>query len=94
MHVDDFVDNPGFDDPAKQYAGFFFLLHRLPAIMQAAYAEWIKPHRLFCTYAGERYRVTGASRMGDVWLTKDHERQVGYDFRVDLDECSEWGPEA
>ena len=39
----------------------------------------------------ELERVLGASRMGDVWLTKHFERVNGYDIRPDVDECSEWG---
>lgn len=94
MHVDEFIDNPSLKNRAEQYAGFFLLLHRLPAIMQAAFAEWIKPHKLFCTYKGERYRVTGASRFGDVWLARNHEQEVSYDLCVDLDDCSEWSERA
>ena len=50
-------------------------------------------HKLFATYEGKRYRVTYASRMGDVCLSSDHSRAMGYDLRVDVEKCSEWGPD-
>lgn len=50
--------------------------------------EWIAAHKLFCTYEGIRWRVTGASRLGDVWLTLDFERNCGYEKRVDVTGCS------
>jgi len=93
MHVDDFIDAmPNFSNrnDGTDYAAFFFLLHRLPAAMQIKFKTWIDPYTLFCTYQNEKYRVTGASRMGDIWLTKDFTKDVGYDLRVDIDECSGW----
>ena len=50
--------------------------------------------KLFCTHSGTRYRCTGASRMGDVWLAKDVKRDTGYDLRVDVTECSDWAATA
>lgn len=91
MHVDDFIDEHPFE---HNYARWFFLLHRLPAILKTDFHEWIKDYELYCTYEGERWRVTGASRLGDVWLAKDFERTKGYDKRVDLEECSNWSPQA
>lgn len=46
--------------------------------------------KLFCQYKGKRYRCTGASRMGDVWLAEDFSRDSGYDLRVNVGECSDW----
>lgn len=90
MNVDDFIwGNYG----THQYARFVFMLFRLPAANQLDFAEWIARYRLFCDWKGKRWRVTGASRMGDVWLASDFERDVGYDDRVDLEECSNWGAE-
>lgn len=89
LHVDDFVDRHGW----HPYARWFFFLARLPAHMRCDFAKWIDPFKLFCTWRGVRYRVTGASRMGDVWLAADHERDCGYDERVALDECTDWSDE-
>jgi hypothetical protein len=85
-HVDDFIGDYAQD----KYARWFFMLHRLPAFMQADFAEWIKPFQLYCDYKGKAYRCTGASRLGDVWLTEDFKRDIGYELRVDIDECSNW----
>lgn len=68
-------------DPAC-YAGF--------VMDYLAYAPFMKNHKLFCTWRGERYRVTGCSRMGDIWLARNHEQESGYDYRADVAECSEW----
>ena len=35
-------------------------------------------------------RCTGASRLGDVWLTSDFNQEMGYEKRVDVEECSNW----
>lgn len=88
MHVDDFIDTHGGDP----YARWMFLHFRLPAVLQIDFRPFIKDHKLFCTYQGKRYRVTGASRLGDVWLAADFKQDTGYDHRVDLEECSNWGP--
>ena len=89
MHVDHFIyDHEEFGRYA--YARWFFLLHRLPAALKADFDPWIKAYRLFCTYEGATYRVTGASRLGDVWLATDFNRETGYDLRVDVEECSAW----
>ena len=92
-HVDEFIDFPP-DDEAGRYAAFCLLHFRLPAICQSAFKQWTKDFTLFCTYKGKRYKVTGASRMGDIWLAEDFTRETGYDLRVDLAECSEWAKSA
>ena len=78
MHVDDFIDDC-FDHHTREekYARFFFLLHRLSAAMKAEFREWIEPYKLFCTWKDKRWRVTGASRLGDVWLTQNFSQDVG-----------------
>jgi len=50
----------------------------------------MQEHLLFCIYKMEKYRVIGAGRLGDVWLTKDFNREQGYDLRVYVNECSNW----
>jgi len=42
---------------------------------------------VFCEYKNKKYKITGASRMGDVWLAKDLNRDSGYDERVDIEDC-------
>jgi hypothetical protein len=89
MHVDEFVDF-NHQDEAKQYAAFCLFLFRLPAALRITFRKWIHGFHLFCTYKGNRYRVTGASTLGDVWLANDFNRETGYDHRVDVDECTDW----
>lgn len=88
MHVDDFIDNEYNKD---NYARFFFLLHRLEAALFYDFKKWIDQYKLFCDYQGQRYRVTGCSRLGDVWLSADFNRESGYEKRVEVGECSNWG---
>lgn len=88
VHVDDFID--AYDtDP---YASYVFLLFRTTASFAIKCGDFIARHQLFCKYKGRSYRVTGASRMGDVWLSADFNRQVGYELRVNVADCSDWCP--
>ncbi len=94
-HVDDFIDDtgtPGTNDP-DNYARFFLNLHRMSAVKCSAWRLWISQFKLFCTFEGLRYRVTGASRLGDVWLTSNFKQDTGYEKRVGVDGCSLWGQE-
>lgn len=85
-HVDDFIDDPASD----RYAASWFESFRRAAWMKANEPD---TRKLFATFRGKRYRVTGCSRLGDVWLSADFNREVGYEKRVDVDACSEWGTE-
>jgi len=86
-HVDDYID----DHRGDKYARYVLMLLRLPAVLALDFAEWTKQYELFCNYANKRYRVTGASRLGDIWLTSDFNRDCGYELRVDLNDCTAWG---
>lgn len=83
MHVDDFIDDTATD----RYAASWFESYRRPAIDKARKPD---ERKLFATYEGKRYRVTGCSRLGDVWLSADFNREWGYEKRVDVAKCSEW----
>ena len=97
--VDDWLDsrtNP--TDPNYEgicYAKWVIAYFRLPAGKQFEQRKFMGGHHLFCTYNGRRYRCTGASRMGDVWLVEDFRRDAGYDIRVYVIQCSGWsdGPD-
>jgi hypothetical protein len=100
LHVDEFV--AGYRDPSYEhqdkaefgdldYARWFLMLHRLPAMMQSDFRKYIEPFKLYCTYNNVRFRCTGASRMGDVWLTTHMDKDQGYELRVDLAKCRCWG---
>jgi hypothetical protein len=86
MHIDDFLDTNL--DPELAHVREWFEHARAPAIVMDR--AWLAKHRLFCSYQGRRYRCTGASRLGDVWLAADHGRIHGYDLRVDVSECCDW----
>ena len=87
-HIDEWIEDRNSDD----YAAWVFNHFRLPAILKIRFAKFMADHRLFATYEGKRYRVTGASRLGDVWLATDFNRDTGYDRRVDVALCSAWSP--
>jgi predicted RNase H-like HicB family nuclease len=89
-HVDRFIDEQFGRD---KYARFVLNYFRLPAALQADFAPFMNQFKLFCTYEGKRYRCTGASRLGDLWLASNFEREHGYDLRVDVEKCSDWGKE-
>ena len=75
IHIDEWLDNSqDHDCPVFQ----FFEHKRSPASFQ--YSHPIKT-KLFATYQGKEYRIIGASRLGDVYLTTDFNRDVGYEKR-------------
>lgn len=93
-HVDEWLEYAVMDaDEGTRYAAFYLHHRRLSAVAQTAFRPYLGALKLFCAYQGERYRCTGASRLGDVWLAKDHGRETGYDLRVNVDDCSAWGRE-
>ena len=86
-HVDEFIDGNFRED---RYARWVLNHFRLPAVLKMDFDEFMADKKLFCVYNNEKYRVTGASRLGDIWLARDFNRTRGYDLRVDLAECSVW----
>ena len=50
----------------------------------------MKHHKLFCIYKEKKYRVTGCSTMGDIWLHTNFDKDHGYTNRVDIELCSVW----
>jgi len=93
-HVDDFID----DYTQDKYARFVLNFFRMSTVLQMDFEQWTKGYWLYCTWRGGRYRVVGASRLGDVWLkhpgswsATDAPQMAGfYDHRVDVAECSAW----
>lgn len=91
MHVDEFIDYGTFAGVKNEdYARWILLHFRLSASLKNTVDRFMRENKLFCNYDGKRYRVTGASRMGDVWLAGNFERVHGYDLRVDVLNCSNW----
>jgi len=93
-HIDDWIyETPTNGDENLAYAKAFFVLQRLPAMESAFARPILKQHKLFCKYIdGKTYRVTGASRLGDIWLHSDFQKNTGYEKRVSVTDCSEWSP--
>lgn len=84
MHVDEFIR----DTKTDVYASWFLLMKRLDAALRSKFSRITGEHKLFCNYEGKQYRVTGASRLGDIWLAENFDRINGYDLRVDIGDCS------
>lgn len=98
LHVDAFLDQTPmwFNDKAYLNYVHFVLEHfRKPAVNKLAHDAYMKVFNLFVTYEGKRYKVTGASRLGDIFLATRLTRPNGdgYDMRVSLNfaKLTEWG---
>lgn len=89
IHVDDFIDAHYRVD---QYARWVLNHFRLGAALKMDFDPFMKDKLLFCKWNDKVYRVTGASRMGDVWLTDDFSQEIGYQHRVFVEEISGWAP--
>lgn len=87
LHVDDFIADPRSD----AYAAWVLDHFRKPALQRARFDAFMRDRLLFCDFEGKRYRVTGASRMGDVWLTLNFKEDTRYELRVDIAKCTAWG---
>lgn len=48
-----------------------------------------------CTYKGDKCKLVGASRLGDIWLRKldEPEPYVFYNHRIDAEEITDWNLE-
>jgi len=86
MHVDDFIDDYKQDTYARWVLNHF----RLKPALRYAFDECMKDNKLFCDYDDKIWRVTGASRLGDIWLTQNYAQDSGYQLRVDIDDCTNW----
>lgn len=86
MHIDDWLDDEATGpEGIKEWLEHY----RKPAVYKDY--GWLRGRQLFCTYKdGKRYRCTGCSRMGDVWLTENFSIENGYDLRVDIADCTDW----
>lgn len=89
-HVDDFIWGHFLKDT---YARWMLMHFRLPAVVKLDFDKHLEGKRLFCDYEGKRYRVTGASRLGDIWLHPDFKEDTRYEHRVWYTLCSNWGPQ-
>ncbi len=92
MHIDEWLDERTMarvDDDEKYAVAFFFLIG-MSAVDTWTIDPIMKHHKLFCTYKEKVYRITGSSTMGDVWIHSDYSKDSGYEFRVDIEDCSKF----
>lgn len=88
-----------------EYAKLFFTLFAQPATLHFNIGRGIdkffnkntnsleKLIPLYCTYENNRYRVTGCSRLGDVWLKNlSIKSSSHHDLRVDIDKVYFFSP--
>lgn len=91
LHVDDWIEDFTFEeDKFERYAKWVLHHARLPAILSIFFEPIMKRYTLFCTFEDKVYRVTGASSLGDVWLTSNYQQETGYEKRVNVESCSKW----
>lgn len=89
-HVYDFIDDAyPTKDKNTSYARFVLFYLAAPSSIKYLFTDFMDC-KLFATFNGERYRVTGASTLGDVFITKDFEEWQGYTDRVLINELSEF----
>lgn len=84
QHIDDWLDSE-VPDTLKDVQAWFEYARR-PAYKQNY--EWFKKQVLLCGHQGKTYRVTGASRIGDIWLNSDIDSPRGYDFVANIGDCT------
>lgn len=87
-HVDVFIDR---HLGADCYARFVLDFFRKPAALRSDFAPFMKSHRLFCTYKGIRYRVTGASTLGWLRLSPDVNEEWRYELTATVDDVTDFG---
>lgn len=93
-HIDDWIEKKIYGNctDKEQYALAFFFLKGMDAVSSGVIKPIMKDHKLFCDYQNKRYRVTGYSIMGDIWLHTNFETDHGYTDKVNIAFCSNWSP--
>jgi hypothetical protein len=77
-------------ESSEAYAAFVIDNFRKSATWQNSVRPWMSQFKLFATYKGTRYRITGASRLGDVYCQPDFEKDHAYEHRVDVLTLTDW----
>lgn len=97
FHVDEWLDTGAVSDTIHDkslaYTHFMLSYFREPAWMKGIHAPFYEGRKLFVDYEGATWEVTGASRLGDIWLKQLKPRTAAfYDKRIDLDfsKLSNW----
>lgn len=95
-HIDDWIEERmyGRCTDEERYALAFFFVKAMDSVSNITLRPIMEHHKLFCEYKDKKYRVTGCSTMGDIWLHDNFEIDHGYTNRVNVDLCSNWSSEA
>lgn len=94
LHVDEFLETTyelvNRDDLI--YPHYLLGIMRLGHYQMSLYRKVIGDKQLFVTFEGKRWQVVGASRLGDIWLTKSTKLDAQYTRRVwlRLDDMTDW----
>jgi hypothetical protein len=87
-------NNEKTEDPVMKQVWKFLDFRTKSAMYQYNNKDEIKGLLVFCKYKDKPFMMTGASRLGDVWLSSktelDHGNYPNYDHRVLMNECSEF----
>jgi len=91
-HIYDWIESPNTKETTiGEIKTKEFLDFRTTSALYQMENKDLEPKGLCtCLYKQKEYKITGASRLGDVWLATDFERKNGYDLRVSIDDCSEF----
>ena len=89
MHIYDWLEEASNSKEEKKVREFLNF-KTLPVRDQYHNKDKLPKFDCFCTYKDEKLKIMGASRMGDVWLSKNFDLTVGYDYRVDIDDCEDF----
>jgi hypothetical protein len=91
-HIDEWIEERTYGEckEDEKYAVAFFFLKGMDAVSNIIIEPIMEQHKLFCTFEEKRYRVTGCSTMGDIWIHSDFNAESGYTNRVDVEKCSKW----
>lgn len=82
-HCDDYIDDPTQPEVLRKF------LDRARSPAHGMLDKTPAP-QLFATYRGKRYRVTMASRLGDVGLNEDFAKDHGYSIRTAIEDLSQF----
>ena len=99
-HVDDWLDlsMEGLSASSDEQAARWLIeFHRLPAWKKTVYERFVRdasgrPWRISCVFRDKRMYLSGASRMGDVFLRETPPTEVvgPYSVRALVRACSDW----
>ena len=97
VHIYDWLSYPEMLTTKAELKVWEFLSWKtLPASESSELTPKYLGLKVYCKCAGIEYRITGASRFGDIWL-KDNSPELeidldpnGYDKRVFIDSCYEF----